>query len=286
MTPKIYHIVNTNGGFVELNEAKEVLGIELNDLLYNSIKTAIPRTWKNIIKRDIHKSEYSVTNGCMPHINQNNQLIPLIKLKNRQIYNKLITKKSNPPTSINTWINLFPFLESLEWKTIYISNHKITDEPYLQSFNYKILNRIINCKDRLHRWGLSPDNVCAYCPLVDTIEHHFFECAYSKDMWTKLSVWLKSNHDITHNYTLCEVLLGIPTSYFKDIITHNIVNYTALFLKWFINQKRTQNEKLYFIDYLSKLRNKIIATTYIQLQEIQPDQLDNGDWKIHLLDSL
>ena len=108
-------------------------------------------------------------------------------------------------------------------------------------------------------------------------------------MWTKLGKWLKDNLDITHNYKLCETMLGIPESYFNDIDTFIITNYISLILKWYINQKRIAHENLYFIDYLSILRNKLIVLTYTNTQEIQPEESEESydrDWKVRLLDSL
>ena len=286
MDPKIDNIIDCNGKFVQLTKAKKVISEDLNELSYNSLKAAIPRSWKETIKRDINESDRSISPGHTPHICLLNKLLPITKLKNKEIYNKLIEKKITDPTSINTWIHLFPFLEKLEWKHIYRTNTKITKEPYFQSFNYKILNRITNCNHNLYKWGLSNSNVCAYCPMVDTIEHHFFECPTVKEMWKKLANWLKNNHDTIHNYKLCEVLLGIPKSYFKDIDTFFIVNYTSLILKWYINQQRVLYEKPYFIEFLSTLRKKLIVLTYTDMYEIQPEELINRDWKVHLLDSL
>ena len=284
--PKIYHIIDNNGKFIPLQVAKQVISRDLNELSYNSIKTAIPKNWREIIKKDIKESEISISDGHMPHICVSQNLVPIIKLKNKQIYNKLIEKKTNSPTAINTWINIYPFLEKIHWKNIYNTNTKITKEPYLQSFNYKILNRITNCNHNLHKWGLSNNNTCAYCPMVDTIEHHFFDCPVVKNMWTKLEIWLKDNQDIIHNFKLCEILLGVPEPYFNDIDTFTIINYMSLILKWYINQQRTLKEIPYFIDFLSILRNKLIILTYTNTQEIQPGEMNGEDWKVHLLDSL
>ena len=65
---------------------------------------------------------------------------------------------SKPPTSIETWINIFPLLETENWNSIVLRTIKITKETYLQSFQYKILNRILNCKDKLFKWKIKPDN--------------------------------------------------------------------------------------------------------------------------------
>ena len=60
----------------------------------------------------------------------------------KEMYINLIIEKTKPPRSIKTWINLYPFLEQYDWKKIYKITFKYMREPYLQSFQYKILNRI------------------------------------------------------------------------------------------------------------------------------------------------
>ena len=37
------------------------------------------------------------------------------------------------PTAIDTWINIYPFLENYDWKDIYMIPFKYAREPYLQS---------------------------------------------------------------------------------------------------------------------------------------------------------
>ena len=78
------------------------------------------------------------------------------------------------------WIESYPFLETLEWERFYILPFRLTTEPHLQSFQYKIMNRIINCRDKLFTWKISLDNKCEYCNNIDTLEHHLFYCIESK----------------------------------------------------------------------------------------------------------
>ena len=47
--------------------------------------------------------------------------------------------KIKPPTAVESWVNLYPFLEQFDWKEIYAIPFKKTKEPYLQSFQYKII---------------------------------------------------------------------------------------------------------------------------------------------------
>ena len=55
---------------------------------------------------------------------------------------KAIESKIKPPTAQETW------------SEIYLLPYKITKEPYFQSLQYKILNRILNCNERLYKWNI------------------------------------------------------------------------------------------------------------------------------------
>ena len=41
------------------------------------------------------------------------------------------------PTAIDKWVDLFPFMENLEWDKIFQLPYRITTETYIQSFQYK-----------------------------------------------------------------------------------------------------------------------------------------------------
>lgn len=50
----------------------------------------------------------------------------------------------------------------------------------------------LNTKDRLHKWGMTADEIC---PLrsreQETHKHLFFGCSFSKDVWS--AIWSKSS---------------------------------------------------------------------------------------------
>lgn len=58
--------------------------------------------------------------------------------------------------------------------------NKISNEPYLQTFQYKVQNRILNCNERLFKFKIKESKNCSTCYQVDTIEHHLISCKSSK----------------------------------------------------------------------------------------------------------
>ena len=123
-----------------------------------------------------------------PYLTVNKVLKPLQKLTSQHIYWELINPKSKPPSSLGIWVDLFPFLDKLDWSNIFTLVNRVTDEPYLQTFQYKVLNRTLNCRYNLYKWKISQSPFCTHCngTHVDTIEH----------LVTQM-ITLRSNRNIT-----------------------------------------------------------------------------------------
>ena len=81
----------------------------------------------------------------------NKILKPLYKLTSQLLYWELINLKSKSLSSLDIWVDLFPFLENID---LYLHYQTVTCEPYVQSFQYKVLNRTLNCRYNLYNWKI------------------------------------------------------------------------------------------------------------------------------------
>ena len=197
-----------------------------------------------------------IVRNTTPIIQIGNKIKNIEDVTSKEIYRVIINKKIQEPTSINTWIDMFPFLINLEWNKIFKLPFITTCEPYLQSFQYKILNRVLNCRDKLFTWDIVKDNKCIYCDKIDTIEHHLFECEETILFWNRLQEWMNDNLEVSINLTVCEVLFGIPIPNNPDI---EAINYITLIGKWYINRNRSNEEALYMLEFLELLKDKMTA---------------------------
>ena len=146
-------------------------------------------------------------------------------------------------------------------------------------FQYKVLNRILNCKDKLFTWKISEDNKCIYCNAIDTIEHHLFTCAECIFFWDQVSNWIKNNLDTTFNFTICEIIFGIPINHNPAI---NAINFLILLGKWYINNVRTSNKIINFQAFLKLGKRKIDEIIFIKtMNDTHPNT-----WEIDLLIAL
>ena len=50
--------------------------------------------------------------------------------------------------------------------------YKISNEPYLQTFQYIVINIILNLNERLFKFKIKESEIYLTCNQVDTIEHH------------------------------------------------------------------------------------------------------------------
>ena len=101
-------------------------------------------------------------------ISLNHRITEISKITSKKVYSELIGHVVKAPTAIETWLNLFPFLQQIEWNSVFTLVYKITKEPYLQSFQYKILNRTLNCRYNLYKWNISSSPTCIYCTQTNT----------------------------------------------------------------------------------------------------------------------
>ena len=111
----------------------------LNILYTNSLLSAIPKDWKS----KIHSSTFNYEQTPKFSLKLNQKEVPIFKVTSRKVYWEIVNCKIKKPTALETWLDLFPFLEHENWGSVYTLVYKITTEPYLQTFQYKIINRTI-----------------------------------------------------------------------------------------------------------------------------------------------
>ena len=205
-------------------------------------------------------------------------------ITSKNLYKLVLCSKIQEPTAINKWLISYPFLEkNVNWEKIYTLPYKITKETYLHTFQFKILNRILNCNEKLFTWGKVNTNTCSHCIDVDTIEHHLFYCPKSNNIWDCLSIWLTNHLQINHNFTICEVIFGTIT---ENNHQYFIINFLILITKWHINKCKTNNLEIYFFDLLYTLKQKLETYLYNQTSEIIEDESNTGYWLRELYNAL
>ncbi len=252
------------------------LNWNITKLEYDSLKSAIPKYWKTILKSDSDTHLKITRNEPYVYIKNTKKLLTVVTSKD--IYSSLVNNKCTQPRAIDTWANIFPFLENIDWQTLYTLPYKITKEPYLQSFQYKILNRVTNCRDKLFTWKITDSNMCKHCEeKIDTIEHHFYECTDSKLFWNRIEDWIKNNLELTFHFTICEILFGIPFETNQSDL--GMINFIILLGKWYMNKSRSEENRFYLITFLEILKDKV--QTMININNIQVSPSNEWQYRLH-----
>ena len=72
--------------------------------------TAIPVIWKKQVMYENLNNIERWSDDIILYINK--KLIPIEKVSSKLVYTHLITENTKPPTSLNVWVELYPFLEN------------------------------------------------------------------------------------------------------------------------------------------------------------------------------
>ena len=95
------------------------------------------------------------------------------------------------PTCVLKWKTLhvdFDMSEE-EWADVFMRPYICLRETKLQSFQYKIINRIINCNKKLFDMKIKNSPACSYCDQTDDIGHFFFMCKDVYAFWKRICTW-------------------------------------------------------------------------------------------------
>ena len=98
-------ILYNNGNFLEYKDILQKLPLRLTFQEYMGLQLAIKNDWQEKIKS--HNFDRCPNQG--PYMMINKILKPLYKLTSQLLYWELINLKSESPSSLDIWVDLFPF---------------------------------------------------------------------------------------------------------------------------------------------------------------------------------
>ena len=141
---QVYNIICDDGEFLGHNEIKEMYGLNCNFLNALQIRQSLPLNWRQLIKNKAVTIKVSV-----PFVNFSGKPTPLVTAATNISYNQLIKNKYVKPAGIQKWQSVTPglILEE-EWPDIFRRPYRCSRETTLQSLQFKIVHRIINCNKK------------------------------------------------------------------------------------------------------------------------------------------
>ena len=200
-------MIKEDGTFYSAQEFNTKYNIRTDYLTYLGILHAIPRTWK-------HK----IQNRHLPSNTASSIMTKFQELNNtkktcRFVYNKLIQKIiETPDRIIQQWkVNLHGNITDEDIYEAFSHLYTITSSTKYQTFQFRLLHRILVTNEDLYQWKLKQTDICTFCEEeIETISHLLLECEVTKLFWNNIEEWL---------YRICDIRIHIPP---KDIILGKI----------------------------------------------------------------
>ena len=128
---------------------------------------------------------------------------------------------------------------------------------YLQSFQYKIVNRIIACRHWLFNQKVIESPDCRNCNEDDTLQHFFIYCNTSEQFWNSFITWWNNlAPDLPFPADERVILFGYPI--YTDL--SQIFKFCLIFAKWYIYRTKMSNEvtsKPLLYSFLKELKEKV-----------------------------
>ena len=123
----------------------------------------------------------------------------------------------------------------------------------LREFKFKFLHRTVVTGKELLRFGIKADGECLYCEDLDSIDHTFIHCHFTKLFSDKVVQWFNDTNGSRLAPSIEAILFGNlnnPTSLSKKF------NYTLLFMRYYIYKKKLNEEALLLQDFINRVNHK------------------------------
>ena len=190
-----------------------------------------------------------------------NNMVKCDNITTKLIYNIYIQFKEKQPSCIIKWIEEYP--NSIHecqdlWASIFRLPFNVSRETFIQSFQYKIIHRLITCQKKLFDMHIVDNANCLYCTGIDTLKHFFLFCPKIASFWKHFFNWWNSLGDIeiTPDYDNLEesILFGFQA----EGGSFKVLNYCVLMAKYYIYINRIHNNNsVDNYQYLVFLKSKL-----------------------------
>ena len=241
----INDLLDETGQLLNWQNFSDRFNIENQIFYYTSVIHSIPKTWKNEIKNHNVKLN-AVKNKCLI-------ILKNLKKPSRYFYlEKNEETATEPHKSKEKWMKVTEkVLPEDHWKKLFELPKRLTKETKLIELQQKIIHRILPTNKWLFKCNLSDTVTCSFCHTeTESIEHLFWECITSKNIWLKLGVWLKDLNPNNNIPNLIDATLGNP-----NLPTY--ISHLYLITRQFLYQSKLNKTIPNFNGLLNIIRHKI-----------------------------
>ena len=119
----------------------------------------------------------------------------------------------------------------VEWSVIFSRPYKSVWETQLQSFQYKILHRIIACNKKLFDMKIKDSPTCNFCNQIDDIDHFFFKCPMVQTLWRSFFNWWNSLGHFVLDFNQSVNVKNILFGFNHETDAHLVLDYCVMYTK-------------------------------------------------------
>ena len=249
---KVVDLFNSDGTFINLKKYCEDHNVKCNFIQVIQLKKAIPKHWvSEITSQMVHNS---VNVNANLSIKVEGECDKICKSTTKMIYEQVVLSRYTQPTAICRWSEEFE-TDKEDWSDIFILPFRTTRETKLQSFQYKVIHRVISCKKWLYNQKVVSSPHCALCTgnCIDTIQHHFIECSGLNNFWKYLESWWNRSSTTQVHLTKKHIIFGV----YYDLSHFTAVNYVILLAKWYIYTHTYLERKIELYNFLVILKHHL-----------------------------
>jgi hypothetical protein len=268
---QIHDIINQDGSFLTHQQLEEKYNIKCNFLKYNTLKDAIPSTWRKMLKNK-RIPENAVSLNEQIHINIGKTEKALCNLTNKDVYWVFINEIKVKAITLDKLQNKYN-LDDKQCEEIFTISKSVRNTK-LRTFQYKILLNLIPCNLYLSRIERSDTNKCNMCHKLDDVTHYFYECTQNKQFWKSFEIWWKNTTETNIKLSERDIMIGKLGNQ-KSLET---LNASLLIAKWYIYKCKLAEEKLFFYKFLCDMKFYLIIEKTINIEQGKLDSY-NKIWQ-------
>ena len=259
-----------NGNFLTIQTFKEKYDILTNFIEYEGILKAIR---KYLDRLSLHGTFYHTNSGTQLSLS----IIQSYAKGCRAMYDRIVLIDKHPPV-IRKWIDTLNVTTNIKWNKILKIPFKVTKDPQLQWFQFKIIHRILGTNYLCKKMKIVNSEMCTFCnEQTETIQHLFYECNVISHFWGNFKSFVN------------ERCMGIDTNWSKtDIIFGNIefdntLNKILLLAKKFIFYHKFRGSNPSLSSFKRYLMCCYKTEKYIAHKNVQSEKFHDAWNKYQLL---
>ncbi len=222
--------------------------LQINFMDYASLMASLPEDWKRTLNM-YHTKPAVIENDLQFNIISRPKTC---KVTYKLLIDSLPLHRPNEAK----WEGLLNAnITEEEWQLYYSLPYTCTYSTKLQSFQYRILHRVIGVNKWLKRWGIVESELCGFCSRdIETITHLFVDCPKVKQLWEDVRLWLHAHVDIglvnTNN-----IIFGDASGVTK--------NFIILLVKYYIYTTKMREKSLSLEGIKAAIKSEYIMELHI-----------------------